>query len=100
MDKKQKIKNFIHNFWHVFGNFPLACLFAVALTVFMSVYVVQYPNNRIDAPVYLLAWSCGAVMLFTFSADLFAHLLKLSLMRAWLCDNGTPSPAEKPPFDS
>ena len=86
---KTKIKDLTQNLKQVFLRFPLACFFALVLTILLSYLFVAYANGRsINHRDYFFSatWGCGIAILLAFAADLFCHFRNASLMQRIWCN--------------
>ena len=86
---KTKIKDLIQNLKQVFLRFPLACLFALVLTILLSYLFVIYAHGRIpnhEELFFSTCWGCGITILLSFAADLFCHFRNASLMQRIWCN--------------
>lgn len=87
---KTKIKDLIQNLKQVFLRFPLACFFALVLSVLLSylfVHVIvntQHLNH--EELFFSTCWACGIAILLAFVADLFCHFRNASLMKRIWCN--------------
>ena len=87
---KTKIKDLIQNLKQVFLRFPLACFFALVLTILLSylfVHVIvntQHLNH--EEFFFSICWGCGITILLAFAADLFCHFRNASLMQRIWCN--------------
>ena len=84
---KTKIKDLIQNLKQVFLRFPLACFFALVLTILLSYLFVTFAHERIPNHrefFFSITWGCGIAVLLAFAADLFCHFRNVSLKpRIW-----------------
>ena len=83
---KTKIKDLIQNLKQVFLRFPLACFFALALTVMISYYILEGAILEHEHLFYSTIIGCGIGILLAFSADLFCHLRQLKLSQRIWCN--------------
>ncbi|MBQ9507968.1 MAG: DUF4153 domain-containing protein [Bacteroidales bacterium] len=87
---KTKIKDLIQNLKQVFLRFPLACFFALILTILLSylfVHVIvntQHLNH--EELFFSTCWACGIAILLAFASDLFCHFRNASLMQRIWCN--------------
>jgi hypothetical protein len=87
---KTKIKELVQNLKQVFLRFPLACFFALVLSVLLSylfVHVIvnaQHLNH--EELFFSTCWACGISILLAFAADLFCHLRNASIMQRIWCN--------------
>ncbi|MBP5649559.1 MAG: DUF4153 domain-containing protein [Bacteroidales bacterium] len=87
---KTQIKDLIQNLKQVFLRFPLACFFALVLSVLLSylfVHVIvntQHLNH--EELFFSTCWACGIAILLAFVADLFCHFRNASLMKRIWCN--------------
>ena len=87
---KTKIKDLTQNLKQVFLRFPLACFFALVLTILFSylfVHVIvntQHLNH--EEFFFSICWGCGITILLAFAADLFCHFRNASLMQRIWCN--------------
>lgn len=87
---KTKIKDLIQNMKQVFLRFPLACFFALILTILLSylfVHVIvntQHLNH--EELFFSTCWACGIAILLAFASDLFCHFRNASLMQRIWCN--------------
>lgn len=79
---KTQIKDLIQNLKQVFLRFPLACFFALVLTVMISYYILEGAEHLFYSTII----GCGIGILLAFSADLFCHLRQLKLSHRILCN--------------
>ena len=82
---KTKIKDLIQNLKQVFLRFPLACFFALVLTIMIS-YVILTTIVEHEHLFYSIIIGCGIAILPAFSADLFCHLRQLKLSQRICCN--------------
>ena len=85
---KTKIKDLVQNLKQVFLRFPLACFFALILTILLSYLFVHVYVNAHELKhgelFFAITWGCGIAVLLAFAADLFCHLRKTYLpQRVW-----------------
>ncbi len=86
---KSKIKELFCNLKQVFLRFPLACFFALVLTVLLSYLFVAYAHGRIpnhEEFFFSTTWGCCIAVLSAFAADLFCHLRNANLMQRIWCN--------------
>lgn len=87
---KIKIKDLIQNLKQVFLRFPLACFFALILTILLSylfVHVIvntQHLNH--EELFFSTCWACGIAILLAFASDLFCLFRNASLMQRIWCN--------------
>lgn len=87
---KTRIKDLIQNMKQVFLRFPLACFFALILTILLSylfVHVIvntQHLNH--EELFFSTCWACGIAILLAFASDLFCHFRNASLMQRIWCN--------------
>ena len=82
---KTKIKDLIQNLKQVFLRFPLACFFALVLTIMIS-YIILATTVEHEHLFYSSIIGCGIAILLAFSADLFCHLRQLKLSQRIWCN--------------
>jgi|GEM_PF-4711715 len=85
---KTKIKELFCNLKQVFLRFPLACTFALALSIFFYFWLDKVSNYSKTLThkelFYSLLWGCGIAVLLTFAADLLCHIRQHKLsQRIW-----------------
>lgn len=87
---KTQIKDLIQNLKQVFLRFPLACFFALVLSILLSYLFVHVIINmqhfNQEEFFYALCWGCGTTVLLAFAADLFCHFRNASLMQRIWCN--------------
>lgn len=83
---KTQIKDLIQNLKQVFLRFPLACFFALVLTVMVSYYILEGAILEHEHLFYSTIIGCGIGILLAFSADLFCHLRQLKLSQRIWCN--------------
>ena len=86
---KTKIKDLIQNLKQVFLRFPLACFFALVLTILLSYLFVAYSHGRIpnhEEIFFSTTWACGIAVLLAFAADLFCHFRNANLKQRIWCN--------------
>ena len=87
---KTKIKDLVQNLKQVFLRFPLACFFALVLSILLSylfVHVIVHMQHfNQEEFFYAICWGCGTTVLLAFAADLFCHLRNASLMQRIWCN--------------
>ena len=75
---KSWLKNLLENFKQVFVRYPLACFFALALTVMISALIIA-EEIKMEAVFFSVMWGCGLAAVLTFAFGLFCkhHETKL-----------------------
>ncbi len=87
---KTKIKDLIQNLKQVFLRFPLACAFALVLSILLSYLFVHVIINSHhfsqEKLLYAICCGCGITILLAFAADLYCHFRNASLKQRIWCN--------------